>query len=656
MHALPPEPGPHNLKDYAAVRKTFSWDQAAADWPWAGQVKINLAYEACDRHVEGGYGAKTALRYLDGERDLSWTFGDLKRRSDQYAVLLKRHGLQTGDRVFIFLPKIPELYAALLGTIKAGAVAGPLFEAFYQDALRDRMGDCGARFLITDSALLPRVPQGDLPALEKIFVLTEAFPPLDLGSARWTPHKPVLTWDRPAPEKPELDLLTELAAAGAALDPAAAGAALGGGGLGPSAPGDGTLSGSGPSPAAALGTPAAALGTPPAALGTPEPTTFVDPEAGLIIHYTSGSTGKPKGILHAHRALLHHALTGRWVLDLRDDDVYWCTAHPGWVTGSSYGVFAPWLNRATLVVNGGRFDADAWYGLIAQTGVTVWYSAPTAFRMLLAAPEKARLRYDLTSLRHILSVGEPLNPELVHWGRQTFGVRIHDTWWMTETGGQLIVNLPGEPVRPGSMGRPFPGIEAAILDDQGQPVPDGVTGHLAVKTPWPGLMKSVWNNPAKYAEYFRFAGWYLSGDSAYKDPDGYIWFQGRGDDLITASGEKVSPFEVESTLIEHPAVAEAGVIGKPDPVRGAVVKAFIVLRDAVRPEPALLGEIKQFVKTRLSAHAYPKEIEVLEALPKTRVSGKIMRRVLKAWETGADVGDTTTLEGRERRTLLKETP
>ncbi len=601
---LEPDAGPHNLSDYEAARNGSPWDRAEAELSWSRTGKLNLAHEAVDRHVEEGFGDKTALIYDDGQRAFTWTFRRLKERSDRYARLLRRHGLRTGDRVFIFLPKIPELYAGLLGIIKAGGIAGPLFEAFYADALRDRMADCGARFLITDPELFARVPRADLPDLEKVFLLSEPFPTEE---------------GRPQPFEPAegtLDLLREFRAAEAAV---AGGAAEAAGAAGAADGGD---------------------------------TVWVDGDDGLIIHYTSGSTGKPKGILHAHRAMVQQYLTGKWVLDLREDDVYWCTAHPGWVTGSSYGIFAPWLNRATILVNGGRFDAESWYGLIEKHRVTVWYSAPTAFRMLLAAGDDARTPFDLSSLRHILSVGEPLNPELVHWGLQAFGTRIHDTWWMTETGAQLVVNLPGEPIKPGSMGRPFPGIEVAILDESGRPVPPRTVGQLAVRTPWPSLMKAVWNNRAKFDSYFAISGYYLSGDSAYVDEEGYVFFQGRGDDLITASGEKVSPFEVESTLIEHPAVAEAGVIGKPDPIRGSVVKAFVILRQGAEPSPELGEEIKRFVKTRLSAHAYPKEIEILEELPKTRVSGKIMRRVLKAWETGQDVGDTTTLEGGVRKTRL----
>src|SRR5699024_2649006 len=263
---------------------------------------------------------------------------------------------------------------------------------------------------------------------------------------------------------------------------------------------------------------------------------WVHLEDGFIIHYTSGSTGKPKGILHAHRAMIHHYESGRWVLDLKDDDVYWCTSHPGWVTGSVYGLFAPWLNRATVVIQGGRFKAENWYEIIEELKVTTWYSAPTAFRMLLSQGDLLK-KYDLSSLRHVLSVGEPLNPEVIHWAWNQLGIRIHDTWWMTETGGHLIVNLPSEPIKPGSMGRPFPGIKVGILDESGKELPRGSVGQLAIRTPWPGLMKEIWGSKDKFNSYFKYKGWYVSGDMAFQDDEDYVFFHSRSDDMINSAGE-----------------------------------------------------------------------------------------------------------------------
>jgi acetyl-CoA synthetase len=328
---------------------------------------------------------------------------------------------------------------------------------------------------------------------------------------------------------------------------------------------------------------------------------------------------------------------------MRDDDVYWCTADPGWVTGTSYGIFSPWLNGLTNLILGGRFNAEEWYRTIERFKVTIWYSAPTAFRMLMAVGDEVAKRCDLSCLRHVLSVGEPLNPEVVWWGWKIYGQRIHDNWWMTETGHVLISNYPSMTIRPGSMGRPLPGVEASIVDDGGKEVSANTLGNLVIRPGWPGMMKTIWKQPERYQTYFRIPGWYVTGDSAYRDPDGYFWFQGRVDDLIITAGENVGPFEVESCLVEHPAVAEAGVIGKPDPVRGQIIKAFVALREGHKPSEDLKQEIQQFVRNKLAAHAAPREIEFRDKLPKTR-SGKIMRRVLKAWELGLPAGDLSTLE------------
>lgn len=548
-----------NLTDYEEARRSFSWAQAEQHFSWSKTGRVNMAHECIDRHVEDGYGDKRALHYLEGDDERVWTFAELKQETDRWATALRNEGVRRGDIVFIFLPKNVDCYIAMLATVKLGAVAGPLFEAFMEEAVRDRIADCDGRFLITDPDLAVRVPRSDLPSLEKVFVTA--------GVEQCREDE--ISWN-------------------------------------------GILA---------------------ATQVTDSPTEWVDLDAPLNIHYTSGSTGKPKGIVHAHRAMIHQYQTGHWVLDIQDEDVYWCTAHPGWVTGTVYALFAPWLNRATIVVSGGRFDADSWYAAIEKAGITVWYSAPTAFRMLKAAGAEVAARYDLSTLRHVLSVGEPLNPEVIYWGLEQLGLRIHDTWWMTETGAQLIVNLPSEPIKPGSMGRPIPGIDICILDDAGIEQASGDIGHLAIRAPWPGLMREVWQNEAKYQSYFQFGGWYLSGDLAYRDADGYVFFQGRSDDMINSAGERIGPFEVESKLLEHGAVAEAGVVGKPDPLRGEIVKAFLVLKPGVDNTPELIDDIRLFVRTHLSAHAAPREIEVIAELPKTKISGKILRRELKTWKT-----------------------
>ncbi|WP_372339205.1 acetate--CoA ligase [Cohnella sp. WQ 127256] len=556
------------MASYDEAVKDLNWADIESQFSWASTGKVNMAYEAIDRHVDNGRGDKIALHYSDTQREESYTFADLSRQSNRFANVLRDLGVVKGDRVFIFMPRTPELYFSLFGALKVGSVVGPLFEAFMETAVRDRLKDSGAVAIITTTALLSRVPRADLPDLKHVIVFGDSVEEgngiIDFSSAMET-----------ASDETEL--------------------------------------------------------------------TFLDREDGLILHYTSGSTGKPKGVFHVQNAMLQHYHTGRVVLDLREDDVYWCTADPGWVTGTSYGIFAPWLNGVTNVVRGGRFSPQDWYSTIQKYKVTVWYSAPTAFRMLMGAGDDVVKSFDLSSLRHVLSVGEPLNPEVVRWGNKIYGQRIHDTWWMTETGGQLICNYPSMDIKPGSMGKPVPGIQAAIIDDQGKELPPFQMGNLAIKTPWPSMMRTIWNNPTKYEEYFHIPGWYVSGDSAYMDDEGYFWFQGRIDDVINTAGERVGPFEVESKLVEHPAVAEAGVIGKPDPIRGEIIKAFISLREGFTPSDELKADIAKFVKEGLSAHASPREIEFKDKLPKTR-SGKIMRRVLKAWELNLPTGDLSTIE------------
>lgn len=371
-----------------------------------------------------------------------------------------------------------------------------------------------------------------------------------------------------------------------------------------------------------------------------EKTSLEDP---FIIHYTSGSTGTPKGILHVHKAMLGHYQTAKWVLDLREDDIYWCSADPGWVTGTSYGIFGPWLNGVTQVVNAEPFSAESWYKTLEKNKITVWYTAPTALRMLMKAGDEITRDYDFTYLRHICSVGEPLNPEVIRWGLKVFYLPIHDTWWQTETGSMMIVNFPCLDIKPGSMGKPVPGITAAVIDKNGNHLPKGSVGLLALRPSWPSILRAVWGDEEKYNDYFLIKGWYLSGDNAYVDDDGYFWFIGRADDIINTSGHRVGPFEVENALVDHPAIAEAGVIGKPDEDRGEIIKAFITLKDDREYNEELFNDIKKFVRKNLAAHAYPREIEIVKSLPKTR-SGKIMRRVLKARELGLPLGDLSTME------------
>ena len=372
-------------------------------------------------------------------------------------------------------------------------------------------------------------------------------------------------------------------------------------------------------------------------------TVHMDPEEFMYLLYTSGSTGKPKGVVHAHKGIVQATLTTYWVLDVHDEDVYWCGADLGWVTGVVYGCLGPWSNGTTQVGLGGRFDPDRWYKTIQNYKVSIWYTAPTAVRMLMAKGDDIPAKYDLSSLRALYCVGEPLNPEGVKWAQEVFDNKpFHDTWWQTETGSILITNFPEMPIKPGSMGKPLPGVEAAIVDENGDILPDGEEGNLVLRPGWPSMMRQIWKNPAKYNEYFR-NGWYYTGDTAQIDNDGYFWYVGRADDVIKTSGERVGPFEVESALIEHEAIAEAGVIGKPDQLRGNIIKAFIVLTPGHVESDELKADIQKHVKSRLAGHAYPREIEVVKSLPKTR-SGKIMRRLLRARELGLPIGDISTLE------------
>lgn len=560
--------GKFNLENYEKTYDSFDWEEVEKYFTWSETGLVNMAYEAIDRHAESERGDKVALYFSDKQRSEQYTFKDMKHYSNKAGNVLKKEtNLEKGDRVFIFMPRSPELYFVLLGAIKLGAIVGPLFEAFMEAAVHDRLEDSEAKVLVTTTELLSRVPVKYLSHLKHIVLV-----------------------GNDVIEGPYIDYYKRMQTASEDLE-----------------------------------------------------IEWVDREDGLVLHYTSGSTGKPKGVLHVHNAMVQHYQTAKWVLDLNDDDVYWCTADPGWVTGTSYGVFAPWLVGATNVILGGRFSPEDWYQTIEKYGVTVWYSAPTAFRMLMGAGNGLVKRFNLRSLRHILSVGEPLNPEVIRWGKTVFDLRIHDTWWMTETGAQVICNYPSMEIKLGSMGKPLPGVQAAIVDELGNVLPPNRIGSLSIKKGWPSMMRTIWNNQEKYESYFTLNDWYVSGDSAYMDEDGYFWFQGRIDDVIMTAGERVGPFEVESKLVEFAAVAEAGVIGKPDPIRGEIIKAFIALREGYEASEELKEEIRVFVKTELAAHAAPREIDFCDTLPKTS-SGKIMRRVLKAKELNLPTGDLSTME------------
>ncbi len=561
--------GEHRLANYENTAATHDWNETEKAFSWYETGKVNMAYEAIDRHVDTYRKNKIALYYNDGIRKEAYSFADMKRLTNRAAnVFTEATNMEKGDRLFIFMPRSPELYFALLGALKMGVIVGPLFEAFMEGAVYDRLLDSEASAIVTTPDLLSRVPLEKLPHLKTVFLVGDNIEETDRI----------------------VDFNKRMKTASNHFD-----------------------------------------------------IQWVDKEDGMVLHYTSGSTGAPKGVLHVHYAMIQQYQTTQWVLDIQDSDVYWCTADPGWVTGTAYGIFGPWLNGATSLILGGRFSPQAWYSAIEEYGVTIWYSAPTAFRMLMGAGNSLLQNYDLSTLRHVLSVGEPLNPEVVRWGIEELGHRIHDTWWMTETGGHMICNYPSMDIKPGSMGKPVPGIRATIVDDDGNEVPPFTMGNLAIEKGWPAMMRQIWGNPSRYESYFLKGKWYVSGDSAYMDDEGYFWFQGRVDDVIMTAGERVGPFEVESKLLEHPDIVEAGVIGKPDPVRGEIIKAFVSLREGIDPSEELEANIRDFVKNGLSAHAAPREIEFKDKLPKTR-SGKIMRRVLKAWELNLPVGDLSTME------------
>jgi len=569
-----------NLTDYDATCAGFDWDNARAmlDGLPAGRG-LNIAHEAVDRHAHGARANRVALRWLgkDGERR-EFTYRALAAETSRFANALNRLGIGAGGRVFVLLGRVPELYIAVLGGLKAKCVVSPLFSAFGPEPIATRLDLGDGEVLVTTEALYRRKVEGLRGRLAKLahVILVEDGPPVD-GTLRW----------RALIERESEEFV-----------------------IPPTSPADMAL-----------------------------------------LHFTSGTTGRPKGAIHVHEAVVTHHITGLYALDLHDDDIFWCTADPGWVTGTSYGIIAPLTHGVTNLVVEAEFDAPTWYSVLQREQVSVWYTAPTAIRMMMKLGAAAVRDYDLPALRFMASVGEPLNPEAVVWGVEAFGLPFHDNWWQTETGGIMVANFPALPVKPGSMGLALPGIEAAIVQRR----PDGsvavieepmVQGELALKAGWPSMMRGYLHEEERYRKCF--AGpWYLTGDLAKRDSDGYFWFVGRADDVIKSSGHLIGPFEVESALLEHPAVAEAGVIGKPDPMAGEIVKAFIALKPGFEASEMLRRELLGHARRRLGAAVAPKEIDFRQNLPKTR-SGKIMRRLLKARELGLPEGDLSTLESDER--------
>ncbi len=513
------------------------------------------------------------------------TYAQLAGRTNQVANALESLGIEPGDRVSTLLGRVPELYLTVIGTLKARAVYCPLFSAFGPDPVCQRLRLGEVRALVTTPTSYRHkvlAHRRDLPSLERVLLVGDHEDGERLEGAEW------------------FDEVVGAASLEYEIAP-------------------------------------------------------TRPDDMALLHFTSGTTGTPKGAVHVHEAVVAHHATGTSALDLHDDDVFWCTADPGWVTGTSYGVIAPLTHGVTSVVEDGDFDASRWYRLLAEEGVTVWYTAPTALRRLMRAGSELAAEHDLSRLRFVASVGEPLNPEAVVWGQEALGLPIHDNWWQTETGGIMVANLAGAEVHPGSMGRPLPGVETTVLargdDGRAAVAEDGTVtelddpdtpGELALRPGWPSMFRGYLHDDERYRAAFA-GGWYLTGDVVRRDRQGWMWFVGRADDVIKSSGHLIGPFEVESVLMAHPAVAEAAVIGLPDPMAGEVVKAYISLRPGFEPSDELQLDVLGFARKRLGAAVAPRTVAFADDLPKTR-SGKIMRRLLKARELGLAEGDTSALE------------
>jgi acetyl-CoA synthetase len=541
----------HNMADYDEVYGGFDWSEIYAEADWDAPDELNIAHETCDRHAEED-GERDALVHVSESGETTrLTFGELARRSDAFAGALEKHGIDEGDRVFSYMPRIPEHYVALIGTLKRGAVFGGVNERFGPDGISYRLNDCDASALVTTSENLDTVEEALEEAdVETVFVVGDAGGHTSYDDA--------------------------LESADGGYETARTGG-----------------------------------------------------EDDALLYYTSGTTGLPKGVLHKQRWVAGVAATQHYAVDLRDDDLYWSTGDLGWLTGP-INTLGAWFWGTTLLTYEGEFDPAEWAGILDEHPVSVLFSVPTAYRMLRENEEELE-GVDL-DLRHALSIGEPLSAGVVEWGEEVLGVTVHDTYGQTETGNMVINNYPEMEIRPGSMGKPLPGVEAAVVDpDTGEVLEAGETGEIAERGDFPCFFAEYWEQPEKTADCFvdgPDGEWYLSGDLGHVDEDGYFWFEGRADDVILSSGYRIGPFEVESSLGEHPAVAESAVVPKPDEQRGNIVKAYVVPSADAEPSETLKQELKQHVKDELSAHEYPREIEFVDELPKT-VTGKIRRKELR---------------------------
>jgi acetyl-CoA synthetase len=564
----------HNLNSYDDEIKNFNWKTVEDELGYKPGELINIGEMCSDRICRIGKANKTALIWQDHNKNVKrFSFNDLRIITNSIAGYLQKLKIKEGDRVCLFMDKIPELYFSFLAVLKLGAIVQPLFSAFGSESLFTRLDDAKTAAIITQKKHLPKIRailnKSDF--LKYIIVVDEK------NHSHLKQKEYILNID-------EIERLEEFK-----IFPTYA-------------------------------------------------------ESPSVLHYTSGTTGKPKGAQHVHYSIISQYITAKYSLDLKDDDIYWCTADPGWVTGTSYGIIGPWANGVTQCVLDAGFTADNWYSFIQEHKVSVWYTAPTAIRALMKEGDEIINKYNLSSLRYLASIGEPLNAEAVLWSDNVFGLMFHDTYWQTETGSIVLSNYPCMKIKPGSMGKPFPGMTVGLVDINTLKYFDkrGVVGIIAIKPPWPAMFRNYWNNKETYDKKF-VDGWYITGDRASIDDDGYFWFVGRDDDVINTAGHLVGPFEIESALLEHPAVAESAAIGKPDQINMEVVKAFISLKPGFEPSKMLELEIMNFIRKKLSALAMPQEIEFIDKLPKTR-SGKIMRRVLRAKEWGEEIGDLSTLE------------
>jgi acetyl-CoA synthetase len=557
---------------YAELISGLNWSLSERELGYQSGESLNIGWMCSDRICRLGQAEKLALvweDYLGNEK--RFTFDDLRVLSNTIAAFLVGLDIKPGERVCIFLDRVPELYIGFLGILKTGAVAQPLFSAFGDESLFVRLADARTSAIITQKKHLHKVRKirDELPELRHIIVVDARESPLQAREVSFQME-----------QAPRVEDFTVF------------------------------------------------------------PTTAESPS---VLHYTSGTTGQPKGAQHVHYSIVSQYLTAKWVLDLRPDDIYWCNADPGWVTGTSYGIIGPWANGITQVVLDSGFNAERWYEFMEKRRVTVWYSAPTAIRLLMKEGNELARKHGLSNLRYLASVGEPLNAEAVIWSEEVFGKPFHDTFWQTETGCIVITNFPGMRIKPGSMGKPFPGITATVLDPKTyEPINQpGVAGLVALRPGWPSQFRSYWRNEAGFQTKFK-NGWYLCGDRASIDADGYFWFMGRDDDVINTGGHLVGPFEIESALLEHPAVHESAAVAKPDPVNMEVVKAYVTLKRGYEPSLDLELEIMNRIRKRLSPLAMPQEIEFVDSLPKTR-SGKIVRRILRCKEFHEPVGDLSTV-------------